>query len=302
VVERLIDRTLKHMNSEIASVLLTGADGIMRIAHARGLPDDVIASVQIMSGEGIAGHVYATGEPLLVADVEKDKRFSRPNHERYNTTSCVAAPLILQGVVRGVINVNNRKDGKSFCEADLRLLQAIAGHAAVALSNARRFEEMEKRAQRDALTNLANHGFFWSTLESEVKRASRHDRKLSLAMIDVDHFKAYNDRFGHPQGDSALVSVSRVISGASRAHDLPARYGGEEFAVILPETPIDGAAAFGEKIRASMEALNENGLTVSVGIACLDQADRNATALVERADAALYRAKDAGRNRVCVAD
>jgi diguanylate cyclase (GGDEF)-like protein len=93
-----------------------------------------------------------------------------------------------------------------------------------------------------------------------------------------------------------------VISGASRAHDLPARYGGEEFAVILPETSIDGAAAFGEKIRASMEALNENGLTVSVGIACLDQADRNATALVERADAALYRAKDAGRNRVCVAD
>jgi len=302
VVERLIERTLKHMHSEIASVLLADSGGILRIAHARGLPDDVIASVEIRSGEGIAGHVVATGEPLLVTDVESDERFCRPNRERYNTTSCVAAPLILQGVVRGVINVNNRKDGKSFCEADLRLLQAIAGHAAVALSNARRFEEMEKRAQRDALTNLANHGFFWSTLESEVKRASRHDRKLSLAMIDVDHFKAYNDRFGHPQGDSALVSVSRVISGASRAHDLPARYGGEEFAVILPETPIDGAATFGEKIRASVEGLHENDLTVSVGIACLEQADGSATALVERADAELYKAKDAGRNRVCIAD
>ncbi len=302
VVERLIERTLKHMNSEIASVLLTDADGVLRIAHARGLPDDVIASVQMRVGEGIAGHVVATGEPLLITDVEKDERFRRPNRERYNTTSCVVAPLILQGQVRGVINVNNRKDGKSFCEADLRLLQAIAGHAAVALGNARRFEEMEKRAQRDALTNLANHGFFWSTLDAEVKRASRHERQLSLAMIDVDHFKAYNDRFGHPQGDSALVSVARVISGASRAHDLPARYGGEEFAVILPETAIDGAATFGEKIRASMESLKENGLTVSVGIACLDQTDGNATSLVEKADAELYKAKDAGRNRVCVAD
>ena len=165
-----------------------------------------------------------------------------------------------------MINVNNKRNKAPYTKADMRLLQAIAGHAAVALSNARRYEEMEARAQRDALTNLANHGFFWSTIEAEVKRADRHGRQLSLAMIDVDAFKAFNDRFGHRQGDSALVSVSTVIANTSRAHDLAARYGGEEFAVILTETALEGAEVFAEKIRAGVESLAEHDLTVSVGV------------------------------------
>jgi len=234
VIERLIDRTLVHLDSEIASVLLMEADGSMRISHARGLPDEVMAQTHIRSGEGIAGHVVATGQPLLVPDVEQDPRFRRRNHERYYTNSCVSVPLVFQGKVRGVINVNNKRSQAEFAGSDLRLLEAIAGHAAVALANARRFEEMEERAQRDALTNLANHGFFWSTIEAEVKRAERHERKLALIMADVDHFKAYNDRLGHRQGDSALVAVADVIARSCRAHDHPARYGGEEFAIVLP--------------------------------------------------------------------
>ena len=97
VVERLIDRTLQHMDSEIASVLMTDSEGALRIAHARGLLVEVIDSVRMQPGEGIAGHVVATGEPLLVSDVEQDGRFSRPNKERYFTHSLVSAPLILQG-------------------------------------------------------------------------------------------------------------------------------------------------------------------------------------------------------------
>jgi diguanylate cyclase (GGDEF)-like protein len=277
------------------------ADGSMRISHARGLPDEVMAQTHIRSGEGIAGHVVATGQPLLVPDVEQDPRFRRRNHERYYTNSCVSVPLVFQGKVRGVINVNNKRSQEEFAASDLRLLEAIAGHAAVALANARRFEEMEERAQRDALTNLANHGFFWSTIEAEVKRAQRHDRQLALIMADVDHFKAYNDRLGHRQGDSALVAVADVIARSCRAHDHPARYGGEEFAVVLPETPLEGAVVFAEKIRQAVESLDECGLTLSIGVACLDQSDGSASNLVETADAELYRAKAAGRNRVCTA-
>ncbi len=301
VVERLIERTLVHLDSEIGSVLLAESDGSIGIAYARGLPDEVVTSTRIEIGEGIAGHVFATGEPLLVSDVETDPRFRRRNHERYYTRSCICAPLIFQGRVRGVINVNNKRSQSSFSADDLRLLQTIAGHAAMALANARRFEEMEERAQRDALTNLANHGFFWSSLDAEVKRADRHERQLSLAIIDVDHFKAYNDRYGHRQGDSALVAVSQAIAAASRAHDLTARYGGEEFAVILPETPKEGAAIFGEKVCGAVEALADYGLTVSVGIACLSDSNGTATDLVEKADAELYRAKSKGRNQVCAA-
>ena len=298
VIERLIDRTLVHLDSEIASVLLVEGGGELAMIHAKGLPEDVVQEARIPLGEGIAGHVARTGESLLIPDVEQHPLFQRRNHERYYTSSCICVPLIFNGQVRGVLNVNNKRSREPFTAGDLRLLEAIAGHAAIALANASRFEEMEARAQRDALTNLANHGFFWSTLDAEVKRADRHDRELALVMIDVDHFKAYNDRFGHRQGDSALVSVARVIEASSRSHDLPARYGGEEFAVILPETTIEGATLFAEKIRRSVEALGENGLTLSAGVASMRQTDGSSSALVEAADANLYRAKADGRNRV----
>lgn len=306
VIERLVDRTLQHLESEIASVLLVESDGSLRIMHARGLPDSVIETSLGRVGEGIAGHVAASGEALLVEDVERDPRFSRANHERYYNNSCISAPLVDQGRVRGVINVNNKRDRSVFSHSDLRLLGAIATHAAMALRNANRFEELLERAQRDALTGLANHGHFWTMLESEVKRALRYSRPLAVVMIDVDHFKRFNDRHGHLRGDTALVAVARAVAERSRVHDLAARYGGEEFAVLLPETDADGARAFGNKVRAAIEALGlANGspddlLTASIGVAALREDDAGAKALVEGADAELYRAKSEGRNRVCV--
>ena len=305
VIERLVERTLQHLDSEIASVLLLEPDATLRIIHAVGLPDSVVRETRIRLGEGIAGHVAARGEPLLIGDVETDPRFSRRNHERYYTHSCISAPLLHQGRVRGVINVNNKRNRSALQAGDLRLVTALAAHASAALLNANRFEELLERAQRDALTSLANHGHFWTTLETEVKRASRYGRQLALVMIDVDHFKRFNDRYGHLRGDSALVAVARAVSARSRAHDLAARYGGEEFAVLLPETDPAGAAAFGGKIRQAVEALGiaasdgDDVLTVSVGAACLEGTAGTATALVEAADAELYRAKAEGRNRVC---
>jgi len=178
----------------------------------------------------------------------------------------------------------------------------MAAHATVALSNARSFEETLRRAQTDALTGLANHGHFWSTLEAEVARAERYGRTLSLALLDADHFKAFNDRHGHVSGDEALIALARVVQTSSRVHDTPARYGGEEFAIILPETQREGACAFAEKIRQAIECTDFDGpteLTVSIGVAALPDDARTAAALVECADARLYRAKASGRNRVC---
>jgi diguanylate cyclase (GGDEF)-like protein len=209
--------------------------------------------------------------------------------------------------VRGVLNVNNKSTRAPFDAGDLRLLCAIAGHAAVALANADRFQEMLERAQRDALTGLANHGHFWATLEIEVNRASRYDRSLALVLVDVDHFKRFNDRHGHLRGDAALVEVARAVADRSRSHDLAARYGGEEFAVLLPETDARGGAAFGEKIRQAVEALAipaddpEEVLTVSVGVSGTHGDGTSGAELVEAADAQLYRAKQEGRNRVCAA-
>jgi diguanylate cyclase (GGDEF)-like protein len=255
-------------------------------------------------GEGISGYVAATGCPLLIPNVEVDPRFARRNRERYYTNSLISSPLLHMGTVLGVVNVNNKRSQESFIPEDLLLLDAIAGHAAVALGNARQYEETLRRAQRDALTGLANHGHLFATLELEVERALRYGRRLSVAMVDIDNFKPYNDRFGHRAGDDALVRVADALSEISRVHDIVARYGGEEFTVVLPETGYEGARAFGEKIRQMIEftGFGPDGkveLTVSVGIAELSAENGTATTLIDAADGQLYRAKSLGRNRVC---
>jgi len=307
VLDRLIDRALAHLDAEIGSILLAGPDGRMRIVVARGLPSDVVDGTWVGVGEGISGYVAQTGRSLLVTDVEHDERFRRRNHERYYTASFISAPLVHMGVVRGVINVNNKRSRDEFYASDLSLLEALAGHACAALANAHAYESVLARAQRDSLTGLANHGHMWSTLAVEFERADRHDRALSLVMLDIDHFKAFNDRFGHLAGDEALCAVARVLEANSRSHDVVARYGGEEFAVILPETDVPGALHYAEKMREAVEVAEivPNGggtLTISVGVASSDAGVRSPQDLVVRAEERLYRAKQAGRNRVCACE
>ena len=305
VMERLLDRMLVHLDSEIGSVLVVEPDDTLRILLARGLPDEVVRDTRIEIGQSISGWVAQQAESLLVCDVESDSRFQRLNRERYYTNSFISTPLFFQGSVRGVINVNNKRSRQAFTTEDLKLLEAIAGHAAVALANAHRYEQVLVRAQRDALTGLANHGHFWSSLGLELSRAVRYSHEFSLVMIDVDRFKEYNDRHGHVSGDDVLRNVANVIRERCRSSDHAARYGGEEFCVLLPETSLEGAAVFAEKIRESVEAscrtLEENDpVTVSLGVATYPADGSTAIELVKAADEQLYRAKDEGRNQVCV--
>jgi diguanylate cyclase (GGDEF)-like protein len=304
VIERLLERVLVHLDSEIASILLLGPDARLRIRHARGLPSEIVEGTCLGLGEGISGYVAQAGSAVLIQDIEQDPRFRRRNHERYYTRSAISVPLRIHGTLMGVVNVNNKRNRQVYARDDLRLVEAIAGHAAVALFNARRFEETLERAQHDALTGLANHGYFWSTLDREVERARRYHRRLSVAMIDVDHFKQFNDRHGHVAGDEALAGIAGVIRDWSRVHDFPSRYGGEEFAMILPETEIGGCVAVAEKFRSAVAASGFAGadagaLTISVGVAAFPEDGEDANGLVEVADARLYRAKAAGRDRVC---
>jgi len=307
VIRRLLQRVVLHLDSEIASILLLGRDDMLRISHAEGLPQEVVETTCIALGHGISGHTAKIGEPQLVVDVERHPVYQRRNHERYYTHSAVSVPLLNRGDVVGVINVNNKRSREPYSYNDLKLVEAMAGHAAVALANAHAFEETLERARTDALTGLANHGHFWTTLEAEMARAQRYGRELSLALLDVDRFKEYNDHHGHRGGDEALAKIARVIRERSRLHDTPARYGGEEFAIILPETPLVGAVAFAEKIRQTVEAetfaqKDMGGLTVSIGLARFPGEALNATQLVECADGCLYEAKARGRNCVVSSD
>lgn len=304
VIGRLVDRAREHLGAASACVVELDAEGACQIALARGFAGGANGGAHGRMGEGIAGWVLARHRPLLVADVARDRRF---RDREPAVRSCIATPLFSSDRrVVGAVLVADPLHGGAFGHDDLRLLRAIARQASVALANARRHEETLERAQRDPLTEIANRGHFWEVFELELSRARRYGRALSLVLVDVDHFKRYNDAHGHLEGDRALAALARVMEQVSRAHDLVARVGGEEFAVLLPETPCAGAAAFAEKLRDRLrrEAIGaELGmpLSVSLGVASFPDHAQEPPALFAAADRELYRAKDAGRDRVCAA-
>jgi diguanylate cyclase (GGDEF)-like protein/PAS domain S-box-containing protein len=164
--------------------------------------------------------------------------------------------------------------------------------------------ELQRMATTDALTDVFNRRHLDATLRTELERARQSGRPLSVIMLDVDHFKKFNDTHGHDQGDRVLRMIGRAIKAALREYDVPCRYGGEEFSIVLPDTGALGASAVAERLRCDVEAMRVDGLqvTISLGIACYpDIAAETPEILVLAADEALYRSKDGGRNRCTVA-
>ena len=294
----------------------------------------------------------------------------RRRMEFWNEQSCLLVPLVFKDEAIGCLELVEKRYARHFGTEERELAVTMAALAAVAIQNARLYGDVEHLAITDGLTGLYNHRYFYDRLAQEVARAQRYDLPLSLLMIDIDDFKAYNDRAGHRAGDALLRQLGVVLRSQTRQQiDLVARYGGEEFAVILPSTGVAGAARAGERLR---DAINDSGLagdnapdrgrqsdagaadpraderaagapgpgaderaadaafggdsgaahavgerirssvagqtfgtteqppviTVSVGVASLPEHATTADALVDQADAALYRAKRRGKNRV----
>jgi diguanylate cyclase (GGDEF)-like protein len=219
--------------------------------------------------------------------------------------SFLTIPLIAQDRALGCMNLYVTEPHE-FDADEIQLLSTLASQAAISIENARLFEETRQLAITDDLTRLANHRQFYLQLASEVRRAQRYGRSLSLLLLDLDHFKLYNDRYGHLAGDQALREMAEVLRRNARDVDMPARYGGEEFAIILPETDLERAVVQADRIRAAiashafrgMHSNPQGDLTVSIGVAALTPGLRRIEELVHGADQALYRAKSRGRNRV----
>jgi diguanylate cyclase (GGDEF)-like protein len=177
----------------------------------------------------------------------------------------------------------------------LRLQMTEALHSHDTLTQKR---ELERLAITDPVTLLRNHRFFQDQLKIEVARCLRHGRDLSLIMIDIDHFKEFNDQHGHPAGDRLLRDVGARLTDAVRTLDTVSRYGGEEFAILLPDTPLDHAMTVAERVRQSFESSTK--VTISLGVASAPLHATTPASLVEVADRALYRAKGQGRNQSVV--
>jgi diguanylate cyclase (GGDEF)-like protein len=186
---------------------------------------------------------------------------------------------------------------------ELDAVSQLAESSGPAIENARRFREARQLADIDALTGLHNHRYFHETLRREVARAQRYDRRLALVVLDLDDFKAINDRIGHLAGDAVLAQAAERVRDAVRSADIACRTGGDEFAVVLPESSLAEAELLYERIRESITERpfgDAGSLHLSAGIAELRHGD-DSTLLFQRADAALYTAKDAGKGQAAVA-
>jgi diguanylate cyclase (GGDEF)-like protein len=283
--------------------------GRLEVKAHSGLDPDTLESLVSRREEGFPSDVMRSGRPRIVGDVSKDPDSSRFAVMHPEIRSVLIVPLRVHDHVIGVLHINSSKEN-AFSPYDLAFFSAVTNQLASAIENARLYAYQLERAVTDSLTNLCNHGCFQSRLNDEIARTLRYDRPLTLLMMDIDNFKRINDKFGHTTGDQVLREVARILIAQTRTVDIVSRYGGEEFTVILPETPLDSARAVAERIRAAIEADTTSipdqqdtiCVTISIGIAVFKGATDTQSELIERADQALYHAKDQGRNRIVVAE
>ncbi|HMN59941.1 MAG TPA: sensor domain-containing diguanylate cyclase, partial [Anaerolinea sp.] len=222
----------------------------------------------------------------------------------HRTVICV--PLMYNQELLGAISVGADPDLKKFDLRDIRMIEMFSQQAAIAIHNARLFSEVQRLAVTDVLTGIYNRRAFFDRARQEYNRSVRYGHRISVIMLDVDHFKGINDRFGHAAGDETLRTIANLCTSNLRSCDILGRYGGEEFTILVPETPLNGALTIAQRLCDQIAAISissERGVirvTASIGVAEMSEEISGLDDLIDRADQALYRAKQSGRNRVAI--
>jgi diguanylate cyclase (GGDEF)-like protein len=301
LLSRIAELVCQLIDAKSCSVMLLDADRKRLLAKAAyGLRTERMHTLSFAVGEGVAGWVVERGQPALIDDVAKDARFVTLPANQTPIASMICVPLIARGERVGVVTATSEK-ACAFDTTHLELVRFISTTIALDIENVR----LHRVAVTDPLTGAFNREFLMQRLPQEIEAALDRDRTLSVAMVDV--FKAVNDQYGHGVGDVVLAEVARRLRSAIRTGDLLVRYGGEEFLVVLPKADAGRAWEVGERMRQRVcERAFDIGdglaliLRISVGIAQW-RIDEPMADLIDRADTALYGAKDRGRNRVEVA-
>lgn len=301
-VQLVLDQALQVVPYDTASVLLL-RDMALEVIGGNGWDDiDAVKGVRIpVPGENPHSKALERGNPFVVEDVAEDF----PQYSNISGTEIrgwLGIPLVVHGDTIGLLAMDSTQPG-FFTPKHIRLSTALGDHVAVALYNARLFEQTKELAMTDSLTGVATRRSFFVQAERALDLARRNDSPVSVLMADLDHFKEINDHHGHAAGDEMIRRVADAARAVLRRSEIIGRYGGEEFAVILPETDEPNAMIIAERIRTSVNDIQVPGeerfLSVSIGVTVKDpKRITTVDEILEEADQALYEAKRLGRNRV----
>jgi diguanylate cyclase (GGDEF)-like protein/PAS domain S-box-containing protein len=302
LLNAIVDRLLALLGANFGGLAMydENSQEMLQVV-SKGFARDY-TGVRLPLGQGLLGQVGQSMKTVIVDNYATWEHRSSLFEEV--AISMIGVPLLAGDKLQGAITVGIDANVHQFSEQDAYLIELFAQQAAVAVQNANLFSEVQRLATIDPLTNVYNRRFFFERAQKELRRSVRYHNPMTIVMLDIDHFKAVNDQFGHPCGDEVLRRVADVCRSSTRNFDVIGRYGGEEFILLLPETGLEGAIATAERIRVEIERLKiimhngRIGVTVSVGIASLGVENTELDQMLSQADQALYAAKQGGRNRI----
>lgn len=283
--------TLRLPNEEQNVLVLKSVYGTHRKSGQIYLP---------INENSTAGLSYLKCRPVNSSNISRQSLCPWNGEESKTFFSFLSAPLKVKDKNWGVLSLYRRRK-EEFSSSEIEIAEIFASQAALAIMNRTYLDQFRRAAIIEELTGFYNRGYFYQRLKEETNRAERTDLPLSLLVIDFDHLKYINDSYGHLAGDKALKEISKIIGACIRKVDIPARYGGDELVIILPETDSIFAFNVAERIRkkvANAPFQNNTRLTVSIGIATYPKDTTQCETLFERADQAMYQAKQRGANRV----
>jgi diguanylate cyclase (GGDEF)-like protein len=277
---------------------------VFEVTDFKGIKGEIVNDFVLHRHDKLIHYLEIIKKPFQINNVTKDFQEILPTLKKLNIQ--VVAPLFRKEEIFGLICIGPNIKDVEYNDDNLETLAIMTNMLAIALYNAQMYQSIETLSYTDGMTGLHNYRFFRLRLKEEIARARRENSPVSLSIIDVDHFKNYNDKLGHPAGDEVLRKISRILKSSVRDNDIVARYGGEEFAMILPGTDEIGAYSLAERMRHKVEDTNfnkqeiqpEGKLTISAGIATYPEDAIVLDDLVIAADRALYHAKYTGRNKI----
>lgn len=312
IVSIILQAMVTLTGAESASIMLREGEDVRVLTHC-GLenPSCELEQLSCEIGDTVAWRVMTTGQ----AFVHKE----RSVYQTFGASMCnyvASVPLTFVKEVIGCLNIHSMGPKYEMTNSKVEVLQILADQAALALKNSSMYHQLKRQneyfarqAVTDGLTGLHNHRYFQQRLKELLEEADRHNGRIALLLFDIDHFKRFNDTYGHPFGDEVLRQIAQILLSVIGTEDIAARYGGEEFAVILPNADMAGAAERAENIRkaiedhifSSVDGSLVTKVTVSIGVADWMKGT-DESQLIEAADQALYKAKRQGRNRICLAE